>query len=177
MRPDPSISIIVAVAADNAIGRNGDLLYRLRPDMRHFRAVTMGHPVIMGRKTWESLPGALPGRRNMVVTRNSGYVAEGAETFPSLTDAIKALNPEDEAMIIGGEQIYRQAMPLADRLYLTYIDAPKGDADTFFPDVDPDEWEEIDINERADIIPANGHSWTTDPATQTRYRFVCLSRK
>lgn len=177
MKTTLEISIIVALAADNAIGSKGELLYRLKPDMRHFRAITMGHPVVMGRKTWESLPKALPGRRNMVVTRNPDYNADGAEVYTSLEDALQAIGPGTEAMIIGGEQIYRQALPMATRLYLTHIDAPGDHADTFFPEIDPAQWEETDINERDDIIPANRHSWFTDPETQLRYRFSCLKRK
>lgn len=161
-----NVSIIVAVTRDNAIGRGGDLIFRLRGDMRHFKAVTMGHPVIMGRKTWESLPnGALPGRRNMVISRNKDYRAEGAEVFGSLESALEALSAGDEAMVIGGAQIYGEALALASRLYLTVIDAEAGDADTFFPEIG-DEWVETDRGERF-----------VDEASGLGYRFVCLSRK
>ncbi len=163
----PQLSIIVAVTNDGAIGRNGDLIYRLRPDMRHFRALTMGHPIIMGRKTWESLPnGALPGRRNIVLSRQPGYRADGAEVFASLDDALAALNPDDTPMVIGGAHVYEQAMPMADHLYMTRIDAPAPGADTYFPAIDPAEWTEIDAGEPQ-----------TDPETQIGYRFVCLSRR
>lgn len=163
----PRLSIIVAITDDGAIGRGGDLVYRLRPDMRRFRSITMGHPVIMGRKTWESLPaGALPGRRNIVISRNPGYEAQGAEVFSSLEAALGAISPDEEAMVIGGAQIYRQAMPLADRLYLTRINAPAPGADTFFPEIDPARWAETDPGEQQ-----------TDPETQIRYRFSCLSRR
>ena len=173
---NPQISIIVAVTTDNAIGRDGNLVVHIRDDMRHFREVTMGHPVIMGRKTWESLPGgALPGRRNMVVSRNADYRAEGAETYTSLQAAIDALRPGDEAMIIGGAEIYRQAMPLANRLYLTLIDTTVPDADTFFPPIDDSEWSEInpDTNQ-----PSNATSqWRIDERTGLHYRFICMTRK
>ena len=167
MTQGPKVSIIVAVTADNAIGRGGDLIYRLKADMRHFRTLTMGRPIIMGRKTWESLPnGAVPGRRNMVVSRNKDYVAEGAEVFGSLSAALGVLDAEDEAMIIGGAQIYGEAMGLAHRLYLTQIDATAPDADTFFPEIKVDEWEVVDSG-----APEK------DAATGLSYRFVCLSRK
>lgn len=168
MTADKDINIIVAVADRNAIGRNGDLLYRLRPDMRHFRAITTGHTVIMGRKTWESLPGALPGRRNIVVSRNRQYKAEGAETVGSLDEAIERAGDE-KIFIIGGAAIYAEALPLATRLYLTEIDAPAAGADTFFPDYRKDEWCETEAG--------FGTEMQTDPETQLRYRFVCLSRK
>lgn len=163
----PTICIIVAVAHKRAIGRNGDLVFRLRPDMRHFRKITMGHPLIMGRKTRESLPGgSLGGRRNMVVSSNPQYQGKDIEVFGSLQDAISALDPTDEAMVIGGAQIYNLTLPIADRIYLTEIDADAPDADTFFPHINPEIWEERDSTE-----------WLTDPETGLRYRFCCLYRR
>ncbi len=166
------VSIIAAVAADGAIGRRGGLVYHIREDMRHFRRLTMGHPVVMGRKTFESLPGgALPGRRNVVVTRNSGFKAEGVETFSSLEGALARLSADfgqdagAEVFVIGGGEIYRQAMPLADRLYLTQIDAAADDADTFFPTVEPERWHTDEATE-----------WSADERSGVRYRMVCLSR-
>ena len=163
-----NISIIVAVADRNAIGRNGNLLYRLKPDMRHFKSMTMGHPVIMGRKTWESLPGALPGRRNIVISRNRHYKAEHAEVVGSLKEAIEIAGDE-EIFIIGGAAIYAEALPQATRMYLTEIEAPCAGADTFFPDYCKDEWRETEVGFDTGV--------QTDPETQLRYRFVCLSRK
>lgn len=163
----PTLSIIVALASDNAIGRDGDLVFRLRGDMKHFRTLTMGHPIIMGRKTFESLPkGALPGRRNMVVSRKADYAAPGAETFGSIEAALEALQPGDEAFVIGGAEIYRQTLPLASRLYLTLIDAEGEGADTFFPEIKAEEWVETEASEAE-----------TDPDNGIGYRFVCLSRK
>lgn len=166
------VSIIAAVAADGAIGRRGGLVYHIREDMRHFRRLTMGHPVVMGRKTFESLPGgALPGRRNVVVTRNAAFVAEDVEAFPSLEDALARLSADfgqdagAEVFVIGGGEIYRQAMPLADRLYLTEIDAAADDADTFFPPVEPERWHTDEATE-----------WSVDERSGVRYRMVCLSR-
>ena len=128
------ISVIAAVAANRAIGRKGGLLYRLPDDLKRFKALTTGHSVIMGRKTFDSLPnGPLPNRRNIVV---SGSVAEipGAEVYNSLQGALDACNGEEEVFVIGGGQVYKLAMPLADKLCLTEIDDTPAGADTFFPD-------------------------------------------
>lgn len=151
------ITIIVAITADKgAIGRNGDMIYYVSADLKHFKALTTGHTVVMGRRTFESLPkGALPNRRNIVVTRNAGYVAPGAETALSLADAL-AMADGEEVFIIGGASIYEQAMPLADRLCVTLIEAPTPpDADTFFPAIDPDRWQLSEMGESA-IDPKSG---------------------
>lgn len=127
------INIIVAATIDGAIGLRGDMLYYIRPDLRHFKALTTGHTVIMGRKTFDSLPkGALPDRRNIVITRQKDFQAPGAEVAHSLDEALRMASGS-EVFIIGGESIYRAAMPLADRLYLTQINTVRSDADTFFP--------------------------------------------
>lgn len=127
------MTIIVATARDGAIGNNGDLLWRLSPDMKRFKALTMGHPIIMGRRTWQSLPkGALPGRRNIVISRNPQFKAEGAEVYESLQQALKHTEGE-EAFIIGGAQVYEQALPLADKLELTIVDKDYPEADTRLP--------------------------------------------
>jgi dihydrofolate reductase len=161
-----NLSIIVAMTANGAIGRNGDLLFHISADLRNFKAVTMGHPIIMGRKTFESFPkGALPGRRNMVITRNSAYSAPDIETFPSLHDAISAVADDVEAMVIGGGEIYSQAIALADTLHITEINAIVEDADTFFPAINPNEWTTTETGE-----------WQEDPKTGTKYRFICMSR-
>lgn len=180
MNESPKISIIVAVAANNAIGRDGDLLFRIKPDMKHFRQLTMGHPVVMGRRTWESLGRALPGRRNVVISRNENYRAEGAEVVSSLNEAFRLLGNDTggEIFIIGGEQIYRQSLEVANRLYITEIDARCDDADVFFPEIDRDIWKESPFPEASrtnDYAPHSG--WQTDPATKIRYRFICLTRK
>ncbi len=162
-----TISIIVAVARNHAIGRNGDLLFHIREDLRHFKAVTMGRPVIMGRKTFESLPGGpLPGRDNLVITRNRDYSRPGIRVFHSLADALASLTDDAQPFIIGGGQIYAEALPMADRLYLTEIDADVPDADTFFPVLETGEWE-IESSSAAQ----------TDPATQNTYRFICMTRR
>lgn len=148
MDADPAVVIHVAVADNGVIGRDGDLPWRLATDMARFKASTMGKPVVMGRKTWESFPRRpLPGRANIVISRDRHYEAEGAEVVASLDEAL-ALAKEKargqagvhELCILGGGQIYAQALPLADRLYVTHVSAsPQGD--TRFPEIDASTWE------------------------------------
>ena len=146
------IALIAVVARNGAIGRDNELLWHLPEDLRHFRETTRGKAVIMGRRTWESLPEAfrpLPGRRNVVLTRDRAFVAGGAIVVHSLADALAAAAPEaatsaaqDEVFVIGGAELYRQALPLAQRLYLTEV-AADADGDAFFPALDPSEWREV----------------------------------
>ncbi|MEL4178399.1 dihydrofolate reductase [Roseateles sp. PN1] len=131
----PQISLVAGVARHGAIGRDNALLWRLPEDMARFKALTLGAPVIMGRKTWDSLPvkfRPLPARRNLVLSRNYGLQLSGAEVFSSLEDALAACQSETRVSIIGGADIYAQALPLAHRLELTEIDADF-EADSFFP--------------------------------------------
>ena len=140
----PIISLVVAVAQNRAIGKDNHLLCHLPEDMRHYREVTLGRPVIMGRKTWESLPEAfcpLPGRNNIVVSRNAAYQAEGATVASSLEEAIAQAGNVEQINIIGGADIFRLALPMADVLDMTEIDA-SFDADTFFPEFLPEDWQE-----------------------------------
>lgn len=140
------LNIIVASGRDGAIGRNGELIWRIPADLRRFKALTMGHPIIMGRKTWESLPKRpLPGRRNIVVTRNRDYEAPGAEVAVS-PEAAVAMAGEEGAYVIGGAQLYHALLPKATRIYLTEIDAACDEADarmTFPPDAEAWEKEEV----------------------------------
>ena len=139
------LSLIAAVARNGVIGRDNQLLWHLPGDMRHFRETTRGKPVIMGRKTWESLPEKfrpLPGRLNVVVSRTPDYAAPGAVLAGSLEDALGKAGEDDEVFVIGGAELYCQALPLAERLYLTEISADF-DGDTRFPEIPPDEWREI----------------------------------
>ena len=157
----PQITIIVALASDGAIGRRGDLLYHVSADLRRFKALTTGNTVVMGRKTFESLPkGALPDRRNIVISRDSAYCAAGADTYTSLDEAIASCAPDDKVFIIGGAQIYRLAMPLADELLVTRFDRTEPDADTFFPDIDEATW----------TLAESGKT-ETDPKTGVGFRF------
>lgn len=161
-------SIIVAVDRNNAIGRGGDMPYHISADLRRFKSLTMGCPVVMGRKTFESLPkGALPGRRNIVITRNETFNAPDTERAGSLGEALRMADTSGrEIFIIGGGEIYRQAMPIADTLYLTLIDDEADSPDTFFPTVSADHWIEIESGESL-----------TDERSGVRFRFVTLSRK
>lgn len=135
------ITIICALAENNAIGLNNDLLYHLRADLRRFKALTTGHTIIMGRRTYESLPkGALPNRRNIVLTSNTDIHWPNVETFATLHEALDACKTDAEVFIIGGASVYRAALPLADRLCLTHIHATPAEADVFFPTIDDTEW-------------------------------------
>lgn len=131
------------MAENRTIGRDGGMPWHLPADLKHFKAVTMGHPVVMGRKTWESIGRPLPGRRNVIVTRNPDFRPSGAETAPDLTTALQRCRDTgaEAAMVIGGGEIYAQAMPLADRIELTEIHAHI-DGDTAFPAIDPALWRE-----------------------------------
>ena len=140
-----ALVLIAGVARGGVIGRDNRLLWSLPEDMKHFRAATMGCPVIMGRRTWESLPERfrpLPGRRNLVLSRQAGFAAPGAEVVPTLADALQAVQGAPRAFVIGGEQIYRQALPHADELLLTEIDL-EVEGDAHFPEVDPAQFEEV----------------------------------
>ena len=146
---NPKISLIVAISKNRAIGKDNKLLWYIPEDLKRFRAITNGHPIIMGRKTFESIGKPLPNRTNIVITRDENYKPEGCIVTHSLNEAIEkakhlpfaklaAVNLAnqftDEIFIIGGGQIYEQAMPLADKLYVTVIDTNVTDADTFFPE-------------------------------------------
>ena len=135
------ISLIAAVARNGAIGFNNKLLYWLPNDLKRFKSLTTGHTIIMGRRTFESLPkGALPNRRNVVLTRNTAFTAEGIEVFASLKDALAACSSEEEVFIIGGASVYATALPVADRLCLTLVDDTPDEADAFFPEINPEDW-------------------------------------
>jgi len=138
----PCISLIVAMAKNGVIGRNNQLPWRLPADLAHFKALTMGKPMVMGRKTWESLPGLLPGRRHIVVTRDEHYQAEGCTLVHSLDEALNLTAGEPEVMIVGGGTLYKEMMPMADRLYLTLVDAEVA-GDAHFPQIDWQAWREV----------------------------------
>jgi dihydrofolate reductase len=138
------ISIIAVVGKNNEIGKGNELLCRLPADLKHFKEITAGHTVIMGRKTFESLPkGPLPNRRNIVISRNKDLKIEGAEVYSSLDYALIKLLDENEVFVIGGAQIYKQVLPIADKLYLTKIHAGFPEADAFFPEVAWTVWREV----------------------------------
>lgn len=147
-----TISLIAARSRNGVIGRDGDMPWHLPEDLKFFKRTTMGHPMIMGRRTYDSM-GALPGRRSIVVTRQHDWSADGVETACSLDHAL-ALVGDDDVFVVGGAQIYTQALPFADRILLTEIDR-EVDGDTFFPDLDPAAWQETARD------PQDGFAWVT----------------
>lgn len=150
--------IIVAAGVDNAIGRRGDLIWRLPEDLPNFKRLTMGHPIIMGRKTFESLPkGALPGRRNIVVTSNTDWQAPRAERVSSPEEAVAGCSGEETPFVVGGGQLYKALLPFATRLYITRVDDRCADADTFFPDIDPQQWQLVESS--PDMTTPDGISY------------------
>ncbi|BAP15257.1 MULTISPECIES: dihydrofolate reductase [Alcanivorax] len=165
------LSMMVAKATNNVIGRNNKLPWYLPNDLKYFKQVTFGKPVIMGRKTWESLKGPLPGRTNIVITRQPAYQAEGAKVVATVDDAITMaenvafIEGQEEAVIMGGAEIYALALAQTQRLYLTEVHA-EVDGDTFFPEYDKGEWEEI----AREDFPAEGPN-------PYDYSFVVYERK
>lgn len=158
------IIIIVARGKDGAIGKNGNLLWNLPGDLKRFKELTLGHPVVMGRKTWDSLPKKpLPGRRNIVITRNQAWHEEGAQKVSSIDEAMEKIGNED-AFIIGGAEIYKAFLPLASRLLLTEVDDAVSDADAFLP-FDPTEW--IETQRSEDFTTPNG----------IKFRYIDFKRK
>lgn len=138
------ISIIAAIAEMNAIGQNNDLLAYISNDLKRFKALTSHHAIIMGRKTFDTLPkGPLPNRRNIVITRDSDLKLEGAEVVNSPEEALELCKDQDEVFIIGGGTIYESFLPKADKMYLTLIAKFFNNADTFFPDYDLQDWREV----------------------------------
>jgi dihydrofolate reductase len=164
-----NIALIVAAARNRAIGLNNRMPWHLPEDLKYFKRVTLGKPVIMGRNTFESIGRPLPGRPNIVISRNAGYQVAGVTLVTSLEEALSAaerLLPagQDEVMVIGGAQIYAQALPLATRLYLTEVDA-EPEADAFFPPLDRQVWRET-ARARHPACDRNPHA----------YSFVVLER-
>jgi dihydrofolate reductase len=159
------LSIIAALANQKVIGYHNRLPWHLPADLRHFKEITMGKPVIMGRRTFDSIGRPLPGRSNIIISRNSHFIAEGCLVVHSLAGALAQVTHVPEAMIIGGTEIFRQALPLAQKLYLTFIHADiKGDV--FFPEWQTQEWQET---ARQDF--------ETDDQNAYAYSFAILERK
>jgi dihydrofolate reductase len=159
------LSLIAAMADNRVIGHENRLPWHLPADLQHFKAITLGKPVLMGRKTWESIGRPLPGRTNIVITRDAGYVAEGCVVAHSLEEAVRAAGEAAEIMVIGGAQLYRQALPLADTIYLTLVHA-EFQGDTRFPDWQPKEWRET---ARID--------YAADDRNPHAYSFITLERQ
>lgn len=162
----PIIEIIAAVDANFAIGFRGDLLFHISDDLKRFKALTLGHPIIMGRKTFESFPkGPLPGRRNIVVTRQPDYTRDGIETAGAIGSAIDLCSGAERVFIIGGGQLYNDALQLADIVLLTEILTNAPEADTYFPTLDESLWH---IEDKSDTF--------TDAKSGVKYRFVTYRR-
>lgn len=158
------LSLIVAMADNRVIGRDNRLPWHLPADLKHFKALTMGKPVLMGRLTWESIGRPLPGRRNVVITRDRHYRASGCEVVGSVAEALHRLAASKEVMVIGGARLYEQTLPVADRLYITYIHADF-DGDVRFPEFSPAEWRELAREDHG-----------TDEKQPYAYSFVTLAR-
>lgn len=157
-----TLNIICAVAENGAIGYQNELVYHLRADLRRFRELTTGHTILMGRRTFQSLPkGALPHRRNLVLTRDKNFAAPGAEVFPSMQQALASCAPHEEVFVIGGASLYREALPLASRLLLTHIHATPAHADTYFPPVNWKDWQ-LTNQEHHTADEENGEDYTFD---------------
>lgn len=162
-----NLSLIVAMANDRVIGINNTLPWRLPADLKNFKAVTLGKPVIMGRKTWESIGRPLLGRENIVITSNEDYIAEGATVFTSIDDALAHTQETEEVMLIGGANLYTQLLPIVNKMYLTLIDLDiEGDA--FFPQWEEKEWTIVEEK--------NHHQEALDHQPAFDYSFVNLER-
>ncbi|MNK03621.1 Dihydrofolate reductase [compost metagenome] len=159
------VSVVVAIAENNAIGKDNQLLWRLPADLKHFKEITSGHTIIMGRKTFDSIGKPLPNRRNIVVTRKAGLQIPGAEVTSNIEDAIALCTTEEEVFIVGGAEIYKATMPITDRIYLTRVHQSY-EADTFFPEIDFNVWEETSVEKH---LP--------DGKNPVAYTFSTLLRK
>ncbi len=158
------ISLIAAMANNRVIGIENHLPWRLPDDLQHFKRLTLGKTIVMGRKTWESLPGLLPDRRHIVVTRNANFKANGAEAVNTIEQAIEAVPDDEEVLVVGGANLYQQMLPLAGTMYLTLVDADiNGDA--FFPPWETSQWQEIQREHHA-----------VDERHQHAFDFVTLKR-
>ena len=154
------LSLIAAVAENGAIGFENKLIYWLPNDLKRFKALTTGHTIVMGRRTFESLPkGALPNRRNIVLTRNTSYEAPGAEVFPSLEAALTACEVDEEVFVIGGASVYSEALPQSHRLCLTLVHDTPVAADAFFPWLNPADWK-VEDEERHNADERHAFSYT-----------------
>ena len=141
------ITIIAAASENNVIGKDNKLIWHLSDDLKHFKELTKGHHVIMGRKTFESMPKALPNRTNVIITRNRNYTADNAIVVQSLDDALKISKKDSQPFIIGGGEIYKMALSIADRIELTRVHA-NFEGDAFFPEIELSEWKEVKIDKR-----------------------------
>ncbi len=159
------ISLIVAMAENRVIGLNNQMPWHLSADLKHFKQITMGSPIIMGRKTFEAIGRPLPGRTNIIVSRNPQYQAENCLLFPQLEAALNHCQQHDEVFIIGGATLYEQTLERAHKIYLTQIHQVFS-GDTYFPEIDKQTWVELEKTTIQD-----------DPAVEFSYSFICLEKK
>jgi len=159
------ISIVVAISSNNAIGKNNQLLWHLPADLKHFKNITTGHTIIMGRKTYDSIGKPLPNRRNIIITRQKDLQLDGVEVVNSLDEALTLCKDEKEIFVIGGAEIYKQAISICDKIYLTRVHQ-NFDADAFFPELDNETWKEIS---KEDHLP--------DEKNKFAYTFSTLERR
>ncbi len=152
------------MAQNRVIGNANSLPWHLPADLQHFKAMTMGKPIVMGRKTWESLPGKLPGRTHIIVTANPDYIADDCVVVHSLEQALEAAGDASEAMIVGGASLYAQALASADRMYLTLVET-EAQGDTMFPEYDQGQWREVERERHP-----------SDDKNPFAYSFITLSR-
>lgn len=143
-----TVSLVVAAAKNNVIGRGGELPWHLPDDLRHFKRLTTGKPIIMGRRTFESIGRPLPDRRNIIMTRDPDYAAAGCDVVSSVNDALDLAGDGTEVMVIGGGLVYRDFLPRADRIYLTRVQA-EIEGDTHFPEIDASEWQLVSSEHHA----------------------------
>ncbi|MFL9837246.1 dihydrofolate reductase [Flavobacterium sp. ST-75] len=136
-----TITLIAAAAENNALGKDNQMIWHLPDDFKRFKQLTSGHYIIMGRKTFDSLPGMLPNRTHVIITRQQDYTAENCIIANSLEEAIKACPQDEEVFVIGGGEIYKQSLPFADKIELTRVHGTTPEADAFFPEIDPNKWE------------------------------------
>ncbi len=153
------ISLITAVSANGVIGRGGELPWHLSDDLKRFKQLTLGKPIVMGRKTFESIGRALPGRQNIVLTRQSDFIADDCDIVSSAGAAIAIAGGADELMVIGGSDIYKLFLPLAGRIYMTRVDVDI-DGDAHFPELDDNQWQET-RHENHSAGESNDHQFTT----------------
>lgn len=159
------ISLIVAMASNRVIGRDGQMPWHLSADLQRFKQITLGSPILMGRKTHEAIGRPLPGRQNLIISRNSDYQIPGCQVFDDIQKALQTVAGSDELFVIGGATLYEALLPYADYLYLTVIDKAFA-GDTYFPEIDPAAWHEIS---REDI--------GNDPSVDFSYSFLTLQNR
>ena len=160
-----SLSIIVALSENNVIGVGNQLPWKLSADLKRVKALTMGHHLVMGRKTYESIGRPLPGRTNVIITRNASYQPEGCQTVDSLKAALELAKADSEVFVFGGGEVFREALPMVQKIYMTKVHCTL-EGDTHFPELNPEEWMEVE-----------SQSFNADEKNEFDYSFVTLERR